>query len=302
MALPWTQHEIFVTDCFIRRDEGRRCLPADFMGVKVMATLAVSDSVITTPNSDERFFVRSAIVVALTIVAGFSLQYEAGRSTFMAPPLVHAHAIIFMGWVAIYLAQNLLVGSGRMEVHKRLGWIAAGWIVPMIVLGCAVTITMVRAGHAPFFFRPLHFLVFDPLSLFGFAGLTVAAIVMRRETLWHRRLHFCGMSMLLGPAFGRLLPLPLLQPWAWEATFASSLLFPLAGVIADRRRTGRVHRAWAYGIGAMIGCFLVIEAITYSPIGTALYRVITAGSAGASVAPLEFAAPPAGGGPVTGRG
>jgi len=102
------------------------------------------------------------------------------------------------------------------------------------------------------------------------------------------------MSLLLGPAFGRLLPLPLLQPWAWEAAFAAGLLFPLAGVLSDLRRKGRVHPAWRYGIGAMIACLVLTEAVTYSPVGAALYRVTTAGSPGAAVPALEFAPPPAG--------
>ena len=102
------------------------------------------------------------------------------------------------------------------------------------------------------------------------------------------------------PAFGRLLPLPLLQPWAWEAAFAASLLFPIAGVLADLRRSGHVHPAWRYGIGAMLACLVLTEAITYSPLGTALYRMVTAGSPGAAVAPLGFPPPPAGP-QVTGR-
>ena len=157
-----------------------------------------------------------------------------------------------------------------------------------------VTVAMARRGHVPFFFRPLHFLIFDPLALFGFAGLTVAAIVMRRRTDWHRRLQFCGTALLLGPGFGRLLPLPLLQPWAFEATFAALMIFPAVGVVADIRRTGRVHPAWRWGIAAMIGSLLVTEAITYSPVGGAIYRAVTAGSPGAAVPPLEFAPPPAG--------
>lgn len=262
-----------------------------------MASLAQQNSV--TSSTDDRFFVRGAIVMALTIFAAFTLQHQMGRSTFMAPPLVHAHAIIFMGWVVIYLTQNLLIGTGRTDIHRKLGWIAVGWIFPMILLGCLVTLAMLRRGQVPFFFRPLQFLVFDPMTLFFFAGLTLAAVAKRAQTDWHRRLHFCGMSLLLGPAFGRLLPMPLLQPWAWEAAFVPGLLFPLAGVVADLRRRGTVHPAWRYGIGAMLACFVLTEAITYSPIGTVLYRVVTAGSPGASVPPLEFAAPPAG--PVTGR-
>jgi hypothetical protein len=264
-----------------------------------MATLVRESPVV--PLGDERFFVRAAIVMALTVVAGFSFQHAMGRSTFASPPLVHAHAIVFMGWVAIYLTQNLLIGSGRIDIHRKLGWIALGWIFPMVLLGCLVTLAMLRRGQVPFFFRPLQFLVFDPMTLFTFAGLTLAAVTLRRRTDWHRRLHFCGMSLLLGPAFGRLLPLPLLQPWAWEAAFAATLLFPAAGMVADLRRSGRVHPAWRYGVGAMLACLVLTEAITYSPVGIALYRLVTAGSPGASVPPLEFAPPP-GSALVTGRG
>jgi hypothetical protein len=199
-----------------------------------------------------------------------------------------------MGWVAIYLTQNLLIGSSRVDLHRKLGWIAVGWIFPMVLLGCLVTLAVLRRGDVLFFFRPLQFLVFDPMTLFFFAGLTLAAVAMRRKTDWHRRLHFCGMSLLTMPAFGRLLPLPFLVPWAWEAAFAASMLFPIAGVIADLRRSGRVHPAWRVGVGAMLGCFILTEAITYSPVGTALYRVVTAGSPGAAVPPLSFAPPPAG--------
>ena len=263
-----------------------------------MATIAQHP--VTPVAGDERFFLRAAIVMTLTIVSGFAFQYLMGRSTFASPVRVHLHAFFFMGWVAIYLLQNVFVATGRMQLHRRLGWIAAFWIIPMVVMGFVVTVSMVRLGHVPFFFRPLQFLVFDPVTVLGFAGLTVAAVRLRRRTEWHRRLHFCGMSLLLGPAFGRLLPLPLLQPWAWESAFAVCLLFPIAGMVADIRRSGRIHPAWHWGIAAMIGVLVVSEAITYSPAGTAIYAAVTDGSPGASIAPLGFQPPPTGA-LVTGR-
>jgi hypothetical protein len=263
-----------------------------------MATLAQQP--VAPAAGDERFFLRGAIVMTIMIIAGFSLQYLMGRSTFGAPLRVHIHAFFFMGWVGIYLLQNIFVATDRMYLHRRLGWVAAAWMVPMIVMGCLVTVAMVRNAYVPFFFRPLQFLVFDPLTVLTFAGLTTAAIVMRRRTEWHRRLHFCAMSLLLGPAFGRLLPMPLLQPWAWEAAFAVTMLFPMAGVWADIRRNGRVHPAWLYGMATMIASFVLIEAITYSAVGTAIYDAVTKGSPGASVGPLDFGTPPAMG-PVTGR-
>ncbi|MEO7813967.1 MAG: hypothetical protein ABIR87_00810 [Sphingomicrobium sp.] len=243
---------------------------------------------------DERFFLWGAIAMALVIVAGFSTQLAMGRSSFASPPLVHAHAIVFMGWITLFVTQNALVSRRRIDLHRKLGWIGAGWVVAMVALGFAVTIAMVRRGQVPFFFKPLQFLVFDPVTVLTFAALTVAAIMMRKRTEWHRRLHFCGTAMLMGPGFGRLLPLPLLAPWAFEATFVATMLFPLAGVIADARRSGRVHPAWGYGMAVMVGSLLLTEAVTYSPVGQALYRAATAGAPGAQVAPLAFPPPPVG--------
>jgi hypothetical protein len=255
------------------------------MGV-TMATLA--ERLPIPARNDDGFFLKSAIAMAFVIIAGFSLQFAMGRSSFSAPPLVHAHAIVFMGWMVIYVAQNAFVARGNIAMHRKLGWIAAGWMVLMVVLGCLVTVAMVQGGRVPFFFLPQQFLIFDPLTLFGFAGLTAAAIAKRKQTDWHRRLHFCAMTILVGPAFGRLLPAPFLIPWVFDATFAATMLFPAAGVIADLRRSGRVHPAWWWGIGANVAILIAVHLLTNSVIGDGLYAVVTAGTPGAAVAPLDF--------------
>lgn len=256
---------------------------------------AIADRLPVSSGRDEGFFLGSAVVMTVLIVTGFSVQLAMGRSSFASPLLVHAHAVVFMGWVGIYLLQNIFAATGRRALHRQLGWVAAAWMVAMLVLGCAVTVAMVRRGQVPFFFRPLQFLVFDPVTLFAVAGLTAAAVVLRRRrTDWHRRLHFCAMSLLLGPAFGRLLPMPLLAPWAWEVIVVACLAFPVAGMVADMRRSGQVHPAWGWGVATIIGSVLLIEAITYSPAGAAIYRAVVAGSPAVAVAPLDFPPPPAG--------
>ncbi len=255
-----------------------------------MATIAQPP--LAPPIGDERFFLKSALVMALVIVAGFSFQLAMGRSTFASPLRVHIHAVLFMGWVAIYVLQNVLVSTGRLHLHRRLGWLAAAWAAAMVVSGFVITVAMVRNGTVPFFFQPVQFLVFDPVAVLTFGGLTAAAVLLRRRTEWHRRLHFCGMAMLLAPGFGRLFPLPLMQPWAWELCFAASLLFPLAGMWADARRRGRVHPAWHWGLGVMVASFVLTQAITYSAIGTAIYTAVTEGSPGEAIDPLAFPPPP----------
>lgn len=247
-----------------------------------------------TAVGDERFFLKSAIVMAIIIAAGFSFPIWMGHSTFASPVRVHVHAVLFMGWVAIYLTQNSLVTIGRIDLHRKLGWVAAGWMVAMVASGFVVTVAIVRSGTVPFFIQPLHYLIFDFIAVSTFGGLTAAAILLRRRTEWHRRLHFCGMTILISAAFGRLLPMPLLQPWSWEAAFTVALLFPIAGVLTDIRRGGRVHPAWKWGIAAIVGSFVLTQAVTYSPVGTAIYDAVTDESPGAAVPPLEFQPPPEG--------
>ncbi|WP_341204512.1 hypothetical protein [uncultured Sphingomonas sp.] len=250
-----------------------------------MASLAEPHSAVA---KDDRFFFITSLIMAAIVVAGFSLMIVTGRSSFASPPIVHAHAVVFMGWVVLYVTQNALVARGSIALHRRLGWIGAGWIVAMVVLGTIVTVRLVRLGHAPFFFPPALFLVLNPVTILTFLALTTAAIVRRRQTEWHRRLHFSGMALLLGPAYGRLLPMPFLIPYAYEVDVLAVLIFPIVGMVFDLRRTGKVHPAWWWGLAAIIGSTVLSEAITYSPLGTALYRAATAGSPGASVAPLAY--------------
>jgi len=55
--------------------------------------------------NDRRFFRNLITAMAVILVAGFVVQLAMGRSSFGAPQIVHIHAIAFMGWVSITLAQ-----------------------------------------------------------------------------------------------------------------------------------------------------------------------------------------------------
>ena len=261
-----------------------------------MATLApVSDHRPSDqPAAEQRFAVKLAVAMAITVVAGFSLQLAMGRSTFAAPLRVHLHAVVFMGWVAIFVTQTVLATRGPLALHRRLGWAATGWVALMVVMGFVVTVSKARDGHVPFFFRPQQFLISNPVTVLVFAGITAAAVINRKRTDWHARLHLSAMALLLGPAFGRLLPMPLMIPYAFELAVLAGLIFIVAGMIRDKRKLGRVHPAWLCGAAAIVGSLALGDAITYSPLGNSIYHMATAGSHGADVPGLEFAQPPSG--------
>lgn len=242
-----------------------------------MATIAQAP--LRVRAGDTRFFLVMAFVMGAIDVAGFSLNLAAGRSSFAVPLIFHVHAFVFFGWIALYIAQNVLVDSGSMALHRRLGWVALFWVPLMVALGTLMTVLSVQHG-APFFFDVRQFLFSNPLQLLLFAGFVGAALVLRRQTSWHRRLMYCSMAILTGPGLGRLLPMPLFMPYAWWVTVVAVLVLPLIGAVADRRRAGRVHPAWIWGIGMMLAVQLTADAIAFSPAGTAFTRSITAGTAG----------------------
>ncbi|WP_338241291.1 hypothetical protein [Aurantiacibacter hainanensis] len=230
--------------------------------------------------------------MAATIVGGFSFNLAAGRSTFAVPLVVHLHAVIFMGWVALYLAQNALIFGGNRKLHRKLGWVSLIWAPLMVAGGLAIMRFTLQERGGPPFFDQNQFLISNPLLLFGFAGLVAWAVTMRRDTGWHRRLMFVSFAMLTGPGFGRLLPMPLLIPYAWHLTaILLPLVFPLIGMLADKRRYGSVHPAWLWGTGIFIALQVLGDVIAYSSLGYQFTEWFLAGTPGAERGMQAFMPP-----------
>lgn len=243
-----------------------------------MATIPYSTD---ADRGEARFFFTMACVMAATIVAGFSFNFAMGRSTLAVPWLVHLHAWVMIGFVALYVAQNYLVFSDNVALHRRLGWLAAIWIPAIVVMGVLITRHSLRTGGGPPFFAQNQFLFSNPLQLFGFAALATWAIAIRKNTGWHRRLMFCAFALITGPGFGRLLPNPFLIPYAWYiSAILPAVLFPTIGMLADKRRYGAVHPAWLWGIGMVLGVQVVADLLAYSDWGIAFTRQFVAGTPG----------------------
>jgi len=236
---------------------------------------------------DERFFFLSAVIMAAFVVLGFGLNLGMGRSTFAVPARFHVHAVLFFAWTALYVVQSALVSRDALPLHRKLGWVAAVLMPAMVVSGIFITAVNVREGRSPPFFEPAYFLVMNPLHILSVAALVAAAIAMRRRTQWHRRLMFCSMALLMAPAFGRLLPMPLLVPYAGPVVVIPCLAFMAYGALRDRKRSGAVHPAWWWGMGTAVGVVVLIQLIAFSPLGLAIYETVTSGSPTALPA-LEF--------------
>lgn len=227
-----------------------------------MATLATSVSAIT---AERRFYLMLAAIIAVTVFAGFGLDLQRTDWNIVGlPAQVHLHAAVFFGWIILYVAQNWLVDRGSIAMHRRLG-VATACLVPvMVVVGVATTVMAVRLNRVPPFFTPGLFLALD-LQIIGFAILAGWAIQLRHRSDWHKRLMLCATILIMSPALGRILPMPLMGPSGTWAIFIATMAYLGAAMLFDAQLRGRVHLAYWWGAGMLTLVQLLIGIVGFSP-------------------------------------
>jgi len=223
-----------------------------------MASIAAPES--SQERRERFFFLTMAIAIAVTVVIAFSLFLAAGISSFGAPWWVHLHAVSFMAWIGFYLLQNSLIFRDDIALHRRLGRIGAAYAVWLVLVGVVLTPLTLAVGRSLPFFTPPYFLALDWVNIALFGALMFAAIRNRRRTDWHRRLMLCATVLVIAPAWGRLIVLS-----GQEMTAANNAAFLSLYIIVamgfDWFNRGRVHPAYAWGVGSLLAMVLAIEAL-----------------------------------------
>ena len=224
----------------------------------------------TAPSSyraDQGFFVRLAWILAAIIVIGFAQNAALGRVNIPAVPVwVHFHGLLMLSWLALLVTQNRLAAAGNLALHRRLGWAGAFLVCAIVGLACFTGVMSLALHRYPPFFTPSFFLALTLTDTMAFGGLVFAGIANRRETEAHRRLMLGATIIILEPAFGRLLPAPILGGEMTEwITMVIQLGFVLAIARHDRRTLGRVHPA-TVSVGIVVAlAHIVVTLAARSP-------------------------------------
>ena len=205
------------------------------------------------PGTDRRFFLVMALVIALVIASGFGPSYAASLPPPGLPFWVHLHGAIMTAWVVLFAVQGWLVGRRSLSLHRRLGWLSIGLVVVMAPLGMVTNAMAIHRGATPRFFTPAMLMAADALDLCLFVGMYSAAILLRRNGAWHKRLMLCATVLLTWPALGRFLPLlGLGLSMIIPASIALLILLALVGPVYDLATRRRVHPAYLWGVGLII--------------------------------------------------
>lgn len=211
-------------------------------------------------RNDQRFFTRITVCIAVLIVFSFAQFGARGMVDYgNVPWWVHLHAAAMVGWLVLLITQNVLAGRGNLLLHARLGWAGLLLAVSIGVLGVYSGQMAIALNRVPPFFTHPFFLALTAVEALAFTATVLTAIAMRRQTEWHRRLMLVSLIIIMEPAFGRLLPMPLLGDWGEWVVLVLQLVVLGIGATHDRRARGQVHPAFVLGGLALVAIHVSIQ-------------------------------------------
>lgn len=198
------------------------------------------------------FYITAGCIAALVVLVGFSRTYYL-KSLFGTPPLstlVHVHAVLFTGWVVLFITQARLIASQRRSLHMKLGILGFSLAAAMIFVGAATAITAAKLGRPPGRLDPLVFMAVPLSAMLVFSILIVAGFLNRRRSDYHKRIMLMATFALLTAAFGRVALMIVGHPFPPLAMGATDLLV-IGTIVYDTVANHRLHPAFLWS-GALI--------------------------------------------------
>jgi len=126
--------------------------------------------------------------------------------------VVHVHAIVYIGWISLFLVQSTLIAKSRTDLHRQLGVFGAFWGALVVIVGIWTVFATMRpqiregwnAAHGPV--ESLLWLAWSNAGNPIMFGLLFApAIALRRRAQAHKRLMLLACLALMNAPLARAL-------------------------------------------------------------------------------------------------
>jgi hypothetical protein len=213
-----------------------------------------------TAGRSTSIYVALALLITALALVGFWPTYFGGvlSGTSHAPAIIHFHAAVFVGWLALFIAQVTFVVTGRIALHIRCGRWIMGYGVLLIIVGLVTAfdrfVIEVAAGHLALAQRKLYAPLRDILF---FAPFLYAGWRYRKKPAVHKRLMIVATTILLVAAVSRMrflgpAPVPLgPMMLVWGLPLYIALVYD---VLTERR----IHVVYVIGWVAMLAMWTSI--------------------------------------------
>lgn len=152
-------------------------------------------------SAERRFYVGAAVGIVVVLLAGFSVDLDLLRDMSPLSALVRVHGAVMLGWVALFVTQTGLIARRHVGWHRRLGILGACLAGVVVIAGSATAVVAARLGgdHLPPGIATPVFIARSASLLLAFAILVGSALVVRRQSAWHKRFMLLATLQSLTP-------------------------------------------------------------------------------------------------------
>lgn len=227
-----------------------------------------------------RFYVAMAGICVAVAFIGFAETYwlQLLPGTFVGPPLLHLHAVLFSAWTLLLLSQTWLAANGRLDHHRAWGLAGISLATALVFVGVPTAVLNMVSRIPTNGDAARAFLIVPLTGIGAFAIFFGAAVATLRRPEWHKRLMLLATFSLLQAAVARFFFLAktgggpglrpgLLPPPPSMVVVMGGLVVDLlvvAGMLYDWRVRGRVHPAYLIGGSALLASQLLRVPISHT--------------------------------------
>ncbi|WP_332854548.1 hypothetical protein [Duganella sp. S19_KUP01_CR8] len=214
----------------------------------------------STHPSDGALFLAYIALIWIGMVLGFGgeIARHVKNNEPPYPVILHVHSAVFVTWLIAFTAQILLIRTGKPASHRRLGIAMTFGVGVLAIVGPWTAYAVQNLNFGTSRSDPAFFSV-QLGDVIGFVGLSIAAIILRKQAAAHKRLMLlailqlstAGFSRWLGNSIGSAYPFGYWGQSFW-ATFLilhlTNDMLALGIGVYDLRTRGRLHPAYVAGL------------------------------------------------------
>lgn len=234
------------------------------------AATSTASNKLSKSKPSSYFFVGMAIIFPVIAFFGFFPSFQSMQEgTLQVHWLTHIHSAIMTGWLLLYLTQTMLVATGNLRIHRRLGILSfVLGILVFIVMGL-VSFHILIVNHPPEGNFLFDLLLIDFYEMLCFALFFTWGMRLRKKSSSaHKRLLTLATFILLTAAVDRIqrnnaFPSLGMGYPAFSFMYLDILLIPI--FLYDIIMLKRMHKITLFGTAVIIFLQAIVSNTYDSP-------------------------------------
>ena len=208
-------------------------------------------------------YCKYALVLLAITLASLIPQYFSG---LLANPVEHSlqlivHGVVFLGWYVLFSVQAGLVPSGRVALHKALGYSSIPFALFLVASGGMMLVGTMQSYQPEWSEQYLQsrtsFVWAITHTLVSFTTFYALAVLYRQRSQVHKRLMLLASLSMMAASITRFAYLSWVPIDGTAFTLLLTFALLAAPLLIDRAEHGRIHASLKYGTAVYVVTLLL---------------------------------------------